>query len=399
MKIRVSLLILTIFSILCIIIQSCRKTTDEPLLEKENVINDAILEESKSDTDIIKIAAIFAKTGAAAASQEHIILTVKLAEEEINSKGGILGKQVEFIEIDNQSTSIGAKSAARQAISEGVVAVIGCARSSNSLAAAPVLQQAKIIMISPGSTNPKVTQIGDYIFRVCFLDSMQGMAMANFAINDLNSEEAVVLTNTTYSYSIDLSEFFSRHYKSLGGHILWEGDFIENMSDFSSILEKVKELDPDVIYLPAYVRDSGLIIRQARQMGILSIFLGGDGWGEEFITYGKEAVNGSYLTDHWHHSVDRENSREFVRKYEKKYNIKPRAGSALTYDAIYILLNAITGSGSLDTVTIREYLANSTNFDGITGNISFDENGDPVKSVFIIQVDNFGRKYIKSIEP
>ena len=392
--------ILSILIILIILFGGCEKKTDEQTLDKdnENLAEETELDES-DNTNMIKIAVILAKTGAAAITHENMFKVMQLAEEEINANGGILGREIEIIEIDNQSTSIGAKNAAETAVLSDVIAVIGCARSSNSLAAAPILQKAGIIMISPSSTNPEVTLVGDYIFRICFLDSLQGKIMANFAINELNCRSAVVLTNTSYSYSMDLSEYFIKQYIALGGEILWVGDFIENMSDFSSLLSGIKELNPDVIYLPAYVRDSGFIIRQAREMGISSVFLGGDGWGPEIFEYGLDDVNGSYLTDHWYYELDRNNSMEFVRKFEDKFNTRPSSGSALTYDAISILLYAIEQAGTFDSETIRKHLAIIEDFNGITGDISFDENGNPIKSAVILKLENNERVFVKYIEP
>jgi branched-chain amino acid transport system substrate-binding protein len=198
---------------------------------------------------------------------------------------------------------------------------------------------------------------------------------------------------------MDLSEYFIKQYIALGGEILWVGDFIENMSDFSFLLSGVKELNPDVIYLPAYVRDSGFIIRQAREMGISSVFLGGDGWGSEIFEYGLDDVNGSYLTDHWYYELDRNNSMEFVRKFEDKFNTRPSSGSALTYDAISILLYAIEQAGTFDPETIRQHLAIIEDFIGITGDISFDENGNPIKSAVILKLENNERVFVKYIEP
>ncbi len=386
--------------ILFIIIQSCQKKSNEQSEELENNVDKAGNEVIETDSESIKIAVIFAKSGPADLSERQMFQAASFAFEEINNLGGILGKKIEVIEIDNMSSSIGAKLAAEQAVSINVTAVIGCGRSSDSIAAGNILQEAKIIMISPVSTNPDVTLLGDYIFRVCFADNLQGRIMANFAINDLYMHNAVVLINKTYIYSSELSEYFINRFKELGGEILWEGHFIENMSDFSSILTKVKELEPEIIYLPAYPRDSGYIIRQARGMGILSIFLGGDGWGSDgFFTYGKDSIEGSYLTDHWYYDLDEESSRNFVSKFIEKFNEIPDSGAALTYDAVYILADALIRANSLDTTKIRNFLAKTENFNGITGSITFDENGDPIKPAVIMKIENNERVFIKTIEP
>ena len=208
-----------------------------------------------------------------------------------------------------------------------------------------------------------------------------------------------MLTNTTYTYSIDLSDFFKKQYEKLGGEVVWGGDFIENMSDFSSILQPTKSFNPDVIFLPAYVRDSGFIIRQARQMGIKAIFLAGDGWGIDIFNYAKEAVNGSYLVDHWYPTVDTELSQNYVKDFFKKYGIMPEAGSALTFDAMNILTDAIERANSFDKLKIRDALATTKDFNGVTGKISFDKNGDPIKPAVIMKMENNKRVFVKSIAP
>lgn len=347
----------------------------------------------------IKIAAIFAKSGIAKLTHQQQFNSAQLAVEEINRKGGILGRKIELIELDNQSTPIGSKVAAQKAVRQNVIAVIGCSRSSNSLAAAPVLQKAKIIMISSGSTNPKVTLVGNYIFRVCFIDTLQGQIMANFVYNNLKGKTSVVLTNTTHTYSQDLSKYFIQRYNKLGGKILWHQYYIENMSDYSEILTKVKTLSPDTLYIPGYAKDSGQIMRQARHMGIKSIFLGGDGWGTEIFDYAHASINNSYMTDHWFHGLKRNISRQFVKKYKRAYKMIPDSGAALTYDAVKILAYAIKKAQSLETNFIQNQLSKTKNFEGITGKITFDKNRNPIKPAVITKLKNRKYYFIKLIKP
>jgi branched-chain amino acid transport system substrate-binding protein len=186
---------------------------------------------------------------------------------------------LEVIELDNSSNSIGSKQAALKAVELDVVAVIGAAWSSHSLAIAPVLQQAQIPMISPISTNPKVTFIGNFIFRVCFIDPFQGEVMAQFAYRDLKARTAIILTNVNSDFSIGLAEFFEKSFIQSGGKVLWEGEYKEKAIDFSTTLKKVRLLQPNVVFVPGYIQDSALIIKQAKKMEIRSIFIGGDGWG------------------------------------------------------------------------------------------------------------------------
>jgi branched-chain amino acid transport system substrate-binding protein len=363
------------------------------------ILGSNVLNSRSHKNETIKIAIILPKTGVGVQDFQEMFNGARLAVDQINSKGGIFNRKIELIELDNMTTPIGSKNAAQKAVTQKVIAVIGCSRSSNSLAAAPVLQKAKIIMISPDSTNPKVTQVGNYIFRACFLDTMQGKIMANFARNNLKSKTAVVLTNTTHSYSIDLSKFFIKQYKKLGGKMLWQADYIENMSDYTNILKKVKKLKPNIIYLPGYITDSGLIMQQARKIGINSIFLGGDGWSSEIFNKGKDAVNGSYKTDHWFIGIDRRESKILVKKYRTQFKENPGAGAALTYDALSLLINAIKKSHSFNTEKIRKTLAVTKNFRGVTGKITFDKYRNPVKPAVIQKLMNNRFIFIKSVKP
>jgi branched-chain amino acid transport system substrate-binding protein len=200
----------------------------------------AILHPPVLSAEPATIAAIFAKTGIAADDNAPLFQGVSLGVEEINSQGGLLGRKLEVIEMDNTSNSIGSKQAALKAVELDVVAVIGAAWSHHSLAMAPVLQQAQIPMISPISTNPKVTLIGDFIFRVCFTDPFQGKVMAQFAYRDLKARTSIVLTNVNSDYSMGLAKFFQKSFTQSGGKVLWEGDYKERAIDFSSVLKKVR---------------------------------------------------------------------------------------------------------------------------------------------------------------
>lgn len=324
----------------------------------------------------------------------------QLAVEDINNSGGILGKPIQLILLDNQSTPIGSNIAAEEAIKLNVTAVVGAHWSSHSLAMAPLLQKAGIPMISPGSTNPNVTQVGDYIFRACFLDSFQGKAMAHFAAKDLNAETAVIVRNINEDYSVMLAEFFRKSFIILGGKILLDLEYRGKAVDFAEIISTVLPVNPDVIYLPGYTRDSGLFIKQAREMGLRSIFLGGDAW-DEIENYAGPSVNGSYQSAPWHPEVPFPKSRYLQQLYKQKFLKEIENLSApLAYDAVHLLAHAIENAGSLNKKTIQAHMAATKNFQGATGILSFDANGDPEnKEVIIIQFKNGMRKFHKTIQP
>ena len=348
----------------------------------------------------VKIGAVFSKTGIAAIHNAPLIEMVKLAAEEINNEGGLLGNPVRLIMLDNKSTPIGSKLAAEEAIRLGVAAVIGAHWSSHSLAVAPTLQKAGVPMISPGSTNPKVTQIGNYIFRVCFIDSFQGQAMARFAYANLGARKAVVLKNIDEEYSIKLAEYFMDAFKRIGGKVLLDESYRGKAVDFSDVLKKTVKLAPDVIYVPGYTRDSGLLIKQAVSMGVKATFLGGDAW-DEIYKYSGEAIDGSYQTAPWHPDVPFPTSIHLKNIYRKKYDKQIENMSApLAYDAFIVLANAIKRAGTLNGNRLREAIAETRGFQAATGIISFDENGDPLdKEVIMIKLDRGRQMYFQAIKP
>jgi branched-chain amino acid transport system substrate-binding protein len=348
----------------------------------------------------IRIAAIFSQTGIAASHNEPLIPMVQLAIEDINRRGGILGRPIWLILLDNQSSPIGSTIAAEEAVRMGVTAVIGAHWSSHSLAMAPILQKAGIPMISPGSTNPEVTKTGNYIFRACFLDSFQGKAMARFASRELHARSAVVVRNIDEAYSVMLAEFFKTSFIQSGGQVLLDTGYRGKAIDFSEIIEKIRTAGPDVVYLPGYTRDSGLFIKQARDSGLGTTFLGGDAW-DEIETYAGSALEGSYQSAPWHPEVPFPKSEYLQTLYFQKYG-KPidNMSAPLAFDTVCLLADAIAHAGSLDKNLIREALAATDHFEGATGVITFDENGDPQsKEVVIIQFRNHRREFHSVIRP
>jgi branched-chain amino acid transport system substrate-binding protein len=350
----------------------------------------------------VKIAAIFAKTGQAVIvpSLRPEFCAIRLAVKGLNADGGLLGHPVEVLELDNQSTALGARQAAEKAVLAKVIAVIGATRSSHSLGMAPVLQAAGIPMISPVSTSPQVTLVGDYIFRVCFIDDFQGEVMAAFAIKDLKAKTAVVLTNTGEKFSLSLAKVFMEKFRKLGGKILWEGDYLGTATDFETQLIKTKALQPDVCFVPGYDNDSGFIIKQSRQLGISSIFLSGDGLTDAIYKYAGNSVEGTYYSSYWHPADANSKSRQFVQTYEKEYGKIIEAVPALTYDAVMLLADAVKRARSIEPAKIKDALAETKAFKGITGEITFDENRNPINKPAVIQkFENGATLYVKTIQP
>lgn len=342
----------------------------------------------------VKVASIFGFTGVAVQANEASARGVRIGVKEINERGGVLGRRLELVEIDNRSTPIGSKVAADRAVKENVVAIVGPSWSSHSIAVAGVAQANKIPMISNFSTNEKVTRVGDYIFRVCFTDGFQGFVMAKFAREDLNARTAVLFVNLTSDYSMGLAKEFRKNYEALGGKVLLELHYKYKQEDFTDLILKAKKLNPDVLFIPGH-DESGLIIKHAVNAGLNAIPIGGDGWAAESF-YRKGAKRGYYST-HWSQEVLNESSQRFVQRY--KDDKKLDSGEALGYDAVMLLADAINRAGSIEREKIRDALASTENFQGVTGSITFDSSGDPIKSAVIIMVQDGKPRFLKSILP
>jgi branched-chain amino acid transport system substrate-binding protein len=327
---------------------------------------------------------------------------IRLALDEVNAAGGALGKKVRVETLDDRSLPDEAKTAAQRLIDEGVVAMLGEIASSRSLQMAPVCQDSKVPMLSPGSTNPKVTQVGDYIFRNCFIDPFQGTAVANFALNNLKLKRFAVLWPVNSDYGRGLRDFFIDAAKKGGGEIVADESYTEKSDvDFRGQLTKIKAANPEAIFVSGYYTEAGLIAQQARQLGLNIPLLGGDGWdSDQTLKIGKDAVNGCYFSNHYSPDEDRPEVKKFVADYKAKYGGKvPDAMAILGYDAMRIMADAINRAGSTDSAKIRDALATTKNFPGASGLTTIDENRNAKKSIVIIKIDGGEFKYAATVKP
>lgn len=328
---------------------------------------------------------------------------IRLALDEINAAGGVLGKPVKVLTEDDRSQADEAKTAASKLINQDhVVALLGEISSSKSIAAAPVAQEAKIPMVSPGSTNPKVTEIGDYVFRVCFIDPFQGTAMANFAMDNLKAKRLAILYPVNSDYGVGLRDFFTAAVKKAGGQIVADVSYTEKSDvDFKSQLTKIKNANPDAIYVSGYYTEAGLIARQARELGLTCPLLGGDGWdSDQTVKIGGKAVDGCYFSNHYSPDEQRPEVQKFVSDYKKRYNGKvPDAMAILGYDALKVLCDAIKRAGSTDGDKVRDALAKTKDYPGACGPITIDENRNAKKNIVILKIDGGQFKYVATIKP
>jgi branched-chain amino acid transport system substrate-binding protein len=284
---------------------------------------------------------------------------------------------------------------------DNVVAILGEVASSRSLEAAPICQQNKIPMISPSSTNAKVTETGDYIFRVCFIDPFQGTVMANFALKTLKAKKVAVFTDVKSDYSKGLAKYFKEGFIAGGGEIITELDFNGGDKDFKAQLTSIKAANPDAVFVPGYYTDVALICIQAKQLGLTAPLFGGDGWeSDQLVKIGQEAVEGNYFSTHYAPDVATQKSKDFVASYQKRFNGKlPDAMAALGYDSALILADAMKRAGSTDAQKVRDALAATKDFDGVTGKTTINEKRDATKSAVILQVKDGKFKYLETVAP
>ena len=352
--------------------------------------------------DTIKVGEFASLTGKEATFGTSSHEGTLLAIEELNAKGGVLGKKFELLTEDDQTKAGEPANAVNKLISkDGVVAILGEVASSRSLEAAPICQQSKIPMISPSSTNPAVTQAGDYIFRVCFTDTFQGAALANFASGTLKAKNVAVLTDVKSDYSKGLAKSFKEKYASSGGKIGIELDFNGGDKDFKGQLTSIKSAAPDAIFLPGYYNDVALICIQAKQLGMEIPIFGGDGWeSESLITIGKEAVEGTYFSTHCSPEQGTPEMAAFVAAYRKRFNGKtPDAMAVLGYDSAMVLADGIKRAGTTESAALRSAIAATKDFAGAGGTFSLNANRDADKALVFIQIKDGKFAYKSMVKP
>lgn len=345
--------------------------------------------------DTIRVGVYGDLTGATSSFGQSTKNGIQLAFDEINAAGGVNGKKLEMLFEDDQGTPEKAKTVIQKLISQDkVVAVLGEVASSNSLAAAPVAQEAKIPMITPSSTNPKVTEIGDYISRVCFIDPFQGSVMAKFAANTLGAKTAAILGDNSSDYSKGLTQFFEQEFTRLGGRIITKQTYAQRDQDFKAQLTQMRDQKPDVIYIPGYYGEVGIIAKQARELGMNQPLLGGDGWDSpELWKLGGAALNPAYISNHYSADNPAPEIQNFVKAYQAKFNVAPDSLAALAYDSAKVLADAIKRAGGTDSAKLKDAINATKGFAGVTGTITLDSNRNAVKSAVVLSLDPAASKF------
>jgi len=355
-----------------------------------------------SAPETIKIGNYAAITGKDGTFGDSSTKATRLAIDEINAAGGVLGKQIELVVEDTQSKPGESATVVKKLITrDRVVALIGEVTSSRTLEGASVAQAFKIPMLSPSATNPAVTAAGDYIFRACFIDPFQGKVLATFSRDKLNAKRAAILTSISSAYSTGLGEVFRAEFPNGGSLIVSDQKFAEGDKDFKAQLTAIKAANPDVLFVPAYYTEAALIAKQARELGITVPLIGGDGWeAPELLEIAGNALEGCYYSTHYSAESPDEKIQTFVQKYRARFdNRTPDGMAALGYDAAYILVDAIRRAGSAEPAKVREALAATKGFEGITGRIDMDKDRNASKPATILTIKDGKFTYLETVAP
>lgn len=325
---------------------------------------------------------------------------IKLAVKERNAAGGVNGKQVQLITYDDQGKGQEAVTAVTRLIQQdGVAAVLGEVASSRSIAAGPVCQREGVPMISPSSTNPQVTEIGDMIFRVCFIDPFQGYVGASFAKNQLKLDKSATLYNRSQAYSAGLNKEFVNAFEKLGGQVLTQVAYADGDNDFSAQLTSIRGTNPQFIYIPGYYTEVVNIARQARKLGITCPLIGGDGWVSEELKNAGDALDGCYFSDHYSQEDKRPEVQDFLKKYKAEYGKTPDSMAALGYDAANLLFDAMKRAKSLNGHDLADAIASTKDFKAVTGNITINDHRDATKLAVIQKIQGGQFSYFATVEP
>jgi branched-chain amino acid transport system substrate-binding protein len=365
-------------------------------------------ESSGGKGDSIKIGVNLELSGGVASYGESLAKGVDLAAKEINENGGIDGKKIELIKVDNKSEAAEATSAAIKLTSQDkVTAIIGAATSGNTVAQAQIANDSKTVLITPSGTSPNVTvnekgDVNEFVFRTSFIDPFQGTVAANFAYKDLNVKNAAIFADNASDYAKGLAASFKETFEAAGGTIIAEEAYVAKDTDFRATLTRIKSKNPEFIFIPGYYEEVGLIIKQARELGITVPFMGADGWDSPTLVElaGADALNNTYITNHYSSEDPDEEIQKFVTKFKDNNNgDSPNAFNALGYDTVYLLADAIKRAGDMDSTKIKDALAETTDLSLVTGSYTVDKNHHPVKSAIVLEYKDGKQVFNTKVNP
>ncbi|HEX3559870.1 MAG TPA: ABC transporter substrate-binding protein [Pyrinomonadaceae bacterium] len=345
----------------------------------------------------LRLGAFMSLTGDTAQYGISALNGIRMAVEEANAGGGVAGHRVELITQDTRSDPGETETVVRRLAEEShVQALIGEVVSSRSLAAARVAQDVRVPMLTPSATSPEVTAQGDYVFRSCYTDSFQGAALARFAARELHARRAAVLLDPAQRYSVELARFIREAFERHGGEIVSEQEYREGGADFSAQLSEVAAVHPDVIFIPGYYLEAGQLARQAKELGITAPLVGGDGWDSpRLYEIGGQALAGDFFSSHFSADDPDPQVQRFVSDYRRLFGNAPDSFAATAYDATRIMLDAAARAHTLERAAIRDALAETRGFPGVTGNVTFNAERNAVKSVVIIRIGDNGKQSVE----
>jgi branched-chain amino acid transport system substrate-binding protein len=325
----------------------------------------------------------------------------KLAADEINAAGGILNRPLELVVDDNQSKAGETARIIRKFLSQDhVVAIVGDLTSSLTMEGAPLAQNAHVPLLTPTATNIAITSTGNFIFRSCFTDPFIGRVIARFALDHLNARRAVVMTDIKQDYSVGVTEELKQYFGANGGQLLEEISFSSGDTDFRAQLTKLKADRPEVVFLPAYYPEAGLILRQARLLGVTVPFLGGDGWDSPaLVQVAGKSADGCYYANHFSPDDTDPRVQQFVATYKERYHSPPDALAALWYDGMRLVADSIQRAGSDSPEKIRDAIAQTKGFAGVTGNISLDDQRNATKPGVIVAIQGGAIRMVERVMP
>ena len=361
-----------------------------------------------ADGDTIKVGGVLEMTGGSASFGISSKNGIDLALKKINEKGVLGGKKLSLVVADTKSEASEATNAMQKVISQDkVVAVIGPNQSSAVIAAGAINNGSKVVDITPMGTNPDVTvdpktkKVKPYSFRTCFIDPFQGTVMASFASNELKVKKAAIYIDNTSDYAKGLAQFFKENFVKNGGQVVIEEAYLQKDTDFKSTLTKIKAAQPDFIYIPGYYQEVGLIVKQAREMGITVPMAGGDGWDSAKLPEiaGKAALENTFFSSLYSPDDTSDLNKNFVAEYKKAYNTNPDVFAALAYDSTLLVAKAIEDAGSADPAKIAEAMAKIKGFKGVSGEVTFNEEHNPIKSAVIIEHKDGKQTFKAKVNP
>lgn len=383
--------LITVLAALTMFSQGCKK--------EDKKMEAPAAKAALSATEIV-IGAVFPMTGPIATYGQESVNGMKMALKKV---GNVAGLPIRLIVEDNKGEPVESANAVKKLINvDNVHLIVGSVASSNTLAGAPIAQQARVPLMTPASTNETVTQTGNFISRTCFTDAFQGVVMAKFAFESLKKKKAIIIVDNSSDYSKGLAAVFKKKFTELGGTVV-DGTFtyVQKDTDFRSLLRKVKREGPDVVWLPGYYTEVGLMLNQARQMGMNLPFLGGDGWDSPKLQElaGADGIKGNYISSHFSPDDEDPMVQGFVKEYVATYGQKPGAMAALGYDGVLVVADALKRAGPLTHKSISEAINSTKDFVGITGSITIDENRNARKAAVVLETTATGMKFKQKVMP